>query len=185
MTDHDNELETRVRALEGVLGPADEMHLHGLMPFFVGLDLGGTPDIITFSNLVPPGKLYVTAELVGTKQQPPNKAGQYELAVCQVEPDDWAVGIMSKLAYYTLETILEHGQTMEIEPAVPPGSNIVAFLFRRIAEYEAFGKPANVICCVGITRSELEHCFKHGSASLMSAMPDAYLLTETNRRSFV
>jgi hypothetical protein len=127
----------------------------------------------------------VTCELVGTKEQIPNECGQYELAVCQAEPEDWGLKCILTLAYYTLEKPLQHGETMDISPLVPEGSDISAFLFKRIAKYEAFGRPANVICCIGITKKELEHCFKEGSDSLIGKMPSHYVLTETKRESFV
>jgi hypothetical protein len=183
MSEEDNDFEIRLRGLESALGPADDVYLHGVVPFFVGLESGGTPDVVAFSNYDPNGKLYVTCELVGTKDQVPNECGQYELAVCQAEPEEWGLDLVLKLAYYTLVSPLEHGETMDIGPVVPQESNIAAFLFKRIAEYEAFGKPANVICCIGITKRELDHCFEHGSSDLFDKMPKDY--TETKRKDFV
>ena len=183
--DRASDLELRVGALESVFGEADPTHLHGAIPFFVGVELGGTPDIVSFSQYTPQGKLYVTAELVGSEEQPPNRSGQYELAVCLPEPSEWALDIVCRLAGYTLKTPLEHGETMDMMPVAPEGSTISALLFRRIAQYELFSKPANVICCVGITAVELEFCFARGSRALMGRMPKDHMATRLSRESYV
>ena len=185
--DHDeaDDLVERQRGLELLLGPADDVHLHGVIPFLAGLELGGTPDVLTFSSYTDLGKLYVTCELVGTEEQLPNELGQYELAVCQKEPETWGLDLILKLSYYTLESPINHGETMDIGAAVPEGSNISAFLSRCLGMYTAFARKANVICCVGITERELEYCFEHGPSSLLKRMPQDYILTETKRDDFV
>jgi len=181
----EDELEIRLRGLESVFGAADETLLHGLIPFFFGLEAGGRADVVTFSAYDPDGILYVTCELVGNPDQPANSAGQYELAVCQPDGEQWALDLILGLAHYTLETPLDHGHTMDLAGAAPKDSDIVGFVFKRIAEYVAFDAPANVICCIGITQAELDHCLAHGSASLFEAMPDGYVLTTERRAGFV
>lgn len=188
MSDDDDivdELQERQRGLETLLGSADEMHLHGVVPFAFGLECGGTPDVLTFSQYTDQGKLYVTCELAGTDDQPPNEVGQYELAVCQKEPDTWALNLILQLSFYTLETPLNHGETMDIGSIVPPGSVIDAFLFKSLGTYEVFGRPASVICCIGITKSELDFRMEHGSSLLFDKLPSDYMLTETVRDAFI
>jgi hypothetical protein len=181
-----DDLAERVTGIESLLGPADNMHLHGVIPFFVGVELGGTPDVLTFSSYTPKGKLYVTCELVGTEEQPTNQDGhQYELAVCQAEPETWALNLILKLSYYTLETPLDHGSTMDISSVVPASSTIRPLVFRTLGQYTAFGKPASILCCVGITARELEFCLRHGSERLFKRMPPQYIVTETLRRDFI
>lgn len=179
------ELAERIRGLESVFGLSDEMHLHGVIPFFVGLENGGTPDAITFSGFNQDGKLHVSCELVGNPAQPANRDGQYELAVCFPEADSWALNLMLKLCHYTLETPLNHGETMDIGPAVPKGSPISALAFRKIGSYTAFGKPASVICCIGITKRELKFARQHGAEALFALMPDRFILTSSDRSEFV
>ena len=183
--DPSNELAERLRGLETVFGPADDMHLHGVIPFFLGLDVGGTADAVTFSKFSASGKLHVSCELVGNPAQPANRDGQYELAVCFGEADVWALDLMLKLCHYTLETPLNHGETMDIGPAVPKGSPIAALLFRKIGSYSAFGKPASVICCVGITKRELKFARQRGTEALMELMPSGFVLTTSERPEFV
>ena len=155
--------------------------VHATIPFDIGLDLSGSPDVVTFSEYTN-GKLYVTADLIGSEQRP-NSRGSYELAVAHQGQEDWGVDIICSLAYYTLENVIDHGETMDIEEAVPDGSTIAALLFKRIAVFEHIGKPANVICCIGITKDELGFCFEHGTEELLKRFPKNYVLTEMYRKS--
>ena len=181
----DSDLEIRQRALEPTFGPADEMHIHAVVPFEFGLDIGGRPDMLTWSEYVPGVKLYVTCDLTGNEDQPPNRDGQYELAVVQPVEENWAVDLVRRLAYYTLNTPLNHGETMDFGPAASENSDIVAFLLRRIARFRVFDRPATVLCCIGITGAELECALEDGSDVLYENFPGEYMLTTARRRSFV
>jgi hypothetical protein len=174
----------REAGLESLFDKADEMVLHGVIPFFAGIEMGGTPDLISFSNYND-GKLYVTCELVGSEEQKPNKNGQYELAICHKDGEEWGVDIICKLAHYTLDEELNHGETMDIKPMTPRWSGIVAFLFKDIGHFTFFGKPANVVCCIGITKRELKWCWKNGGNTFFHKMPEGYIYTEKKRKSFI
>ena len=128
------------------------------------------------------GKLFVTADLIGSKQAP-NSAGKYELAVVHKGEEDWGVNIICQLAYYTLEKPIDDGETMSIGSATPEGSSIEAFLFRRIAEFDVLGNNANVICCIGITGAELKYKQKNGSTSLINKLGNKFLHTDLYRNS--
>jgi hypothetical protein len=173
--------DARMAGLESHFGKCDRIHLHAPVPFCFGLETGGSPDVVTFSAYTD-GKLYVTADLIGSEQKP-NSHGNYELAVVHQGKEDWGVGIICRLAYYTLENVIDDGETMDIAEAAPHGSTISALLFKRIADFEHPGGPANVICCIGITEDELEFCFEHGPVELLRRFPAGYLLTELRRKS--
>ncbi|MEW6534566.1 MAG: suppressor of fused domain protein [Candidatus Auribacterota bacterium] len=172
-----------MRGLEATFGKSDDIHLHALVPFEYGIHLGGSPDIVSFSGFTS-GKLYVTTELIGYTDQKPNSEGNYELAIAHKGDEDWGVNIICRLAYYTLDNVLEHGETMDIANVTPDGSTIVALLFKRIASFQFQGNPANVICCIGITQHELDLCFKQGSTALLKKLPQDYVLTELYRESY-
>jgi len=176
--------DARMKGLEAAFGRSDKTHLHATIPFDLGIDLGGSPDVVSFSGFTN-GKLYVTTDLIGCTDQKPNSQGNYELAVAHQGDEDWGVDIICRLAYYTLENVLEDGETMDIAEATPDGSTIAALLFKRIASLKFQGKPANVICCIGITKPELNLCFKKGSNALLKEFPKDYILTEMNRESHV
>lgn len=173
--------DARIEKMQQAFGPNDDRVLHGTIPFHLGQDLGGAPDLVTFSSFTD-GVLYVTAELIGSKQVP-NSSGNYELAVAHQGDEDWGVGIICQLAYYTLENPIDDGETMDIGPAVPEGSTIEGFLFRRIAEFDVFGDKANVICCIGITGPELAFKHEHGSSALIDRLGQNYCITDLYRQS--
>ena len=176
--------DARMMGLESTFGKCDKTHLHSTIPFDLGIDLGGSPDVISFSGFTN-GKLYVTADLIGCADQKPNSHGNYELAVAHQGDEDWGVDIICRLAYYTLNNEIDNGETMDIGEATPEGSTIEALLFKRIASFDFQGKPANVICCIGITKSELDYCFEQGIEALFEKLPKEFVLTDLYRKSYV
>lgn len=173
--------DARIKGMEKIFGPHDEAVLHGTIPFHLGHDLGGTPDVVMFSNYTD-GKLYVTAELIGSDQAP-NSAGNYELAVVHRGDEDWGVNVICQLAYYTIVNPIDDGETMDIRSATPKDSLIEAFLFRRIAKFDVQDISGNVICCIGITGSELEYKQRKGSEALIQKLGNNFLLTDLYRAS--
>jgi hypothetical protein len=170
--------EERISGMSKLFGEPDDQIGHSVIPFY----LGGGPDIVVFCGFAA-GKLYVTCDLVGSDEQPPNSHGQYELAVLHEKGEQWGVDIIFRLARYTTESVIDDLHTMDIRPAAPEGSTIVAFLFRRIGDFRYFGQPANVICCVGITEEELRFAQECGGEALVKALGPDFLLTDLWRDS--
>ncbi|MCU7858969.1 MAG: suppressor of fused domain protein [Candidatus Thiodiazotropha sp. (ex Lucinoma kastoroae)] len=186
MSEEDNweELwDARMQGMEKTFGPHDDSVLHGTIPFHIGQDLGGSPDVVMFSKYTD-GKLYVTADLIGSEQTP-NSAGNYELAVVHKGDEDWGVNIICQLAYYTLENLIDDGETMDIGSATPEDSSMEALLFRRIAQFDVLGIKSNVICCIGITGPELEYSHKKGSTALIMKLGNDFLGTDLYRESII
>lgn len=176
--------DARITAAEAAFGPQADSVLHAAIPFFLGYDVGGSPDVVMFRKFLD-GMLYMTADLIGSGDQLPNSAGQYELAVAHYNDEQWGVRVISQLAYYTLESVIDDGETMDIGSATPDGSTIAAFLFRRIASFQVLGEPANVICCVGITAPELDIAKTEGSSALIDKLGQDFLVTDLYRSSAV
>lgn len=149
--------DARLAAMESLFGKAHDQVGHGMIPFQLGADLGGTADIVYFHNHVD-GVVSVTSELIGNEDQIRNSMGNYELAICSRDEDDWGPNIIGQLAHYTLETTLEPGQTMDIGPATPDDSSIAAFLFYDYGQFTVRDQEAGIILCVGITADELHMC---------------------------
>ena len=150
--------DARLEALEGLFGKADDRVGHAMVPFELGPDLGGAADIVYFREYGP-GVLAVTAELIGNADQTPNSMGNYELAICTRGGDEeWGPDLISRLAHYTLEAVLEPGETMDIGPAAPAGSEVVALLFQNFGTFQVRGDDAGVLLCIGLTAPELEAC---------------------------
>lgn len=173
--------EARLGALEQRFGPAAERVLHAPVPFEFGLAAGGGPDLLRFPGAMEE-TLYVSASLIGSAQVP-NARGSYELAIAHHGNDRRGLGLLRQLAYHTLHTPLEDGQTMEVGSGLPRGATVRGVLFRRIAEFDVFGLPANVICCIGITAPELRHCRRHGPRALIARLGRDYLATALFRNS--
>jgi Suppressor of fused protein (SUFU) len=151
--------EARQQALQSLLGPTTGRVHHAVVP----LELGGSADVLQFPEFVP-GATYVTADLSGpSSEQLPSSLGQYELMICTRTPEEWAPNLVSRLARYTLESVLEPSETMDIAPALPQGSTIAALLFTEppLSPNEFFlaEHRCGLLLCIGITPSELELAF--------------------------
>lgn len=176
--------DARMDALQAVLGPSEDNVLHALQPLF----LGGFADVVEFRKYVS-GSAYVTSDLVGESGQPTNVLGNYELMICTREKSDWAANVVSRLAKYTLETILEPGQTMDIGTAVPAESSVSAFLF---AEPEITHNKLNVngvecglLLCIGILPDELASCMSGRTEEVLSLLKEkaVFPFTDLTRNS--
>lgn len=174
----------RMAALHAVLGPSEDMVFHALQPLY----LGGFADVVEFRQHVP-GSTYVTSDLIGESGQLPSSLGNYELMICTREKSDWAANIICKLAKYTLEAVLEPGQTMDIGPAAPKGSTVAAFLFAepeiKTPRLTVNGLESGLLLCVGILPDELAVCMKEGSTRILELLKDkkVFPYTDLNRTS--
>jgi hypothetical protein len=174
--------DERQKLLEAVLGKADDGVLHAAIP----LKLGGNADVLVFH---PPqmGTTYVTADLIGEESQKrPKDVGNYELMICHREDREmWGPNLLSQLASYTLEAVLNRWDTMDIGPATPKGSTVAALFFVPYARFKFRGKPAALILCLGITKDELAFKMKNGPEALMTRLRAAgvYPFTDLKRKS--
>ena len=147
----------RVAAMASVLGKPDDMIGHGVIPFHFGAEMGGAADIVYFRQHVS-GVVYATSELIGCDEQLSNNQGNYELMICHRDDEEWGENIIGQLAHYTLEAVLNPGETMDIGPATPDGSTIAALLFCDYGRFTVRDRDAGLLLCLGITESELGAC---------------------------
>jgi len=147
--------DARLAALESVLGPSEDNVLHATVPF----DLGGQADVLTFRQQIA-GRVAATCELLGEPSQKRNLQGTFELAIAHRDDDDWGPNVISRLARYTCDAVLEPGQTMDIGPAVPAKSTIAGFFFDDYKRMKYQGEDAGVLLCIGLTADELAACLK-------------------------
>ncbi len=145
--------DARQSALTSVLGETDGMVLHALIPFH----LGGQADVICFHNHVP-GRVAATCELLGEESQKKNQLGTYELMIAHRDDNTWGPNLISRLARYTCDAVLEPGHTMDIGPAVPEGSTISGFLFVDYSRFKFRGENAGLLLCIGVTADEMAAC---------------------------
>lgn len=170
----------RKEALEQVLGPTDGSVYHAAYPFY----LGGEADVLVFKDHVR-GLAYVTASLIGDDSALPNERGEYELMICLRREADWAPNLVSRLAMYTRDAILESGDTMDIASALPQPTQLTAFLYVHYSSISVAGSNAGILLCIGITADELAHAKQHGSDALVKILKTAgvFPFTELSRAS--
>ena len=175
----------RKLAFESALGPTTDRVFHALIP----LHLGGSADVLEFPHHVP-GSTYVTADLVGESGQPENTLGQYELMICTRSSEVWAPELISRLALYTLETIINPLDTMDIKPALPRHSTLAALLFTEPDvpnEFRVQGNRCGLLLCIGITEPELWACQRGRKPAVLSALKTRSIFpyTDLRRKSVV
>lgn len=80
--------------------------------------------------------------------------------VCSRDADDeWGSNIISQLAHYTLEAVLNPGEAMDIGPATE-GSTIAPLLFCDYGQFTVRNRKAGLLLCLGITADELSECYR-------------------------
>ncbi len=166
-------------AMEKILGKSADVVGHGTIPFELGYELGGTADIVYFHQHLA-GVVAATAELIGREDQLKNDQGNYELMICTRESEEWGETIIGQLAHYTLESVLNPGETMDIGPATPEGSTIAAFLFCDYGRFKVRGRKAGLLLCLGITADELSECRDGNREDVEFAMKQAGIFPFTD-----
>jgi len=169
--------------MEAVLGTADDQEYHAPIPFDAGADLGGEPDVVTFSSQ---GDwiAYVTTELIGRDLQVPNALGNYELMMClpkDVE-DHWATDMLCTLAHATLQAAFNPGETCDIGET-PEGSSLAGLLFLEYARLQLEARDCGLLLCIGITEPEWRLC--HKKPGIFSRIPGPTKLEQLLRESGV
>ena len=174
--------DARLAALEHELGKSDDKIATSPVPIY----LGGGADVLTFKKHVD-GLAYVTAGLIGDDSQQKTPLGQYELMMCFRSGNDWAPSLLSRLAPYTFDAALNPGETMDIGPAMPENSTIVALLFVSYRQFKVSDTDAGILLCIGITDSELAHCRTNGQDAVLAALKEngVYPFTDTQRESAI
>ena len=177
--------DERLRALESLYGKSAGVVGHAVVPFEFGPEIGGAADVVYF-NEWKPGRLSVTAQLIGCDEQKPNDQGAFELAICHRTRDEqWGPNFISRLAHYTLDAVVNPEETMDIGSAVPADSTIAAFLFHDLGRFTFRGRPAGVLLCIGITADECAACRVGRTSEVLEALQRhaVYPYTDLDRKS--
>jgi hypothetical protein len=105
--------------------------------------------------------------------------------ICTPREEGWAAHLLSTLARYTLDSVLNSGDTMDCP--ILPGSSLKALLFTG-AELKgplAFDEAEyDVLLCIGITPAELKVCQTTGSAGVLEDLKarNIFPMTDIERR---
>ncbi len=135
--------------------------------------------MLTFRTHVP-GRIVATCELLGEETQKRNLMGTYELAVAHRDDSDWGAKVISKLARYTCDAVVEPGQTMGIGSAVPPKSTIAGFFFDDYQRFKFEGVDAGILLCIGLTADELSACQQGQRQRVYDALKSAGVFPYTD-----
>jgi hypothetical protein len=168
--DYEEVWNARVAALTPILGTPGDKVWHAVIPF----QLGGSADVLPFPEFVP-GITFVTAEMTGVDSgQLPSTLGNYELMICANQQLEKAADLISRLARYTCDAVLEPGETMDLQTFFGSGSTIRALLFAHSNDepirFEFLGKRYGLLLCIGITADELAFKRANGSAKLLGLL---------------
>ena len=178
--------DARIEGLARVFGEPSDTVLHSPTPF----ELGGFADVVSFPHHQP-GVTYVTAELTGEDVgQLPNLSGHYELVVCTKQELKRAGDLISLLARYACQSVLEKGDTMDLKTFFGE-SSIRGLVFSQLedekATFEFLGQRYGLLLCIGITSDELAFGRAKGTRHLLSSLRESGVFPYTipNRRSIV
>lgn len=169
--------DARTSALINIFGPLDENLVHSSIP----LSRGGGADVLIFREYID-GFTYVTSDLTGPSYQGQieTEIGNYELMICTKVDSEWAAGIVSDIALYTLEAALRPGNTMDM--SFPNTSKLKALVFvePKLPAFRFWGREYGILLCLGITRSELEYAHKKGSVALLKVLEQNNIIPYTD-----
>lgn len=176
--------DIRTSSLTELFGPPEEHLYHAIIPLERD---GGGADVLIFREFIE-GFIYITSDLTAVKSnQVLSQIGNYELMICTRTESDWAAGLISDIAQYTLEKAVNPSDTMEME--FPDTSTLRALVFvePELSEFEFWGREYGILLCVGITKSELEYSFKRGTMSLLEILEESktFPYTDFDRESVI
>jgi len=93
---------------------------------------------------------------------------------------DWGANVISHLARYTCDAVLQPGETMDIGSAVPPKSTISAFFFDDFKRMKYDGKDAGILLCIGLTSDEVKACRRGQRQQVYDALVAQKVFPYTN-----
>ena len=171
--------------LNKLLGKQYEKVLHSIVPFDFGYDVGGASDVYIYKNHIN-GIVYITGDLFG-KEQAKSDAGNYEFMICHSEEDSWGPNLISKLSYYSIESSINSGETMNIGAFAKSENTIKAIIFDKYAEFIIDECKYGIMLIIGITSKELEWAKKNGGKELLKKLKEykIYPITNLKRESIL
>ncbi len=178
---YERSYQLKKQGLERVLGPTHDLVIHALIPFQVG----GPVDLYRFQHAID-GTVFATMELIepdgsGPK---PSSIGTYELLAATRhrlsdagdDPNETTVihirKILTTAARYSLEEVLNPGDTCEVPPAEKQeGACLVLDEWKNGNVGFTIGSQKHgLLLCMEVFRSEMEYAMQHGSQPLFERL---------------
>ena len=170
--------------INSILGePADHV-LHAVVPFDLGYDAGGRADVYIYQKHLENCIVYITGDLIG-KKQGNSDAGNYEFMICHSNENTWGPNLINTLAYYTLTSSINSGETMDLGPFAEEENTIKAIIFDKYSEFKIRFQKYGLMLIIGITEDELEWAKKNGGKELIKELKEkkTYPITDLKRKS--
>jgi hypothetical protein len=183
-TENDDIFDARINALTTEFGEIKNVLQAGI-PFQLGYDAGGLPNIYFFENHIE-GLVSITGNLIGEKQ-PPSDAGNYELMLITKDKNDFLIQLLQNLSFYTMDASINSGDTMDLPLYNQIDTNICAVIFDCYKHFKISNKKCGVMVMIGITQEELDFRNQHGGSQLLNELKKSkiYPYFDVNRESVV
>ena len=165
--------------IEERIGHVDEATIMAI----IGFDCGGPVTLCTVGYGWEEFVTYVTCELSVRDEQKPAEFGRYEVMIT-CDDEAWARKILTKIGQMSLETVFEHGHTVDIGQIVGADCPLQGLVVEEFARVTVDGRSHGILRFHGVTRSELEFAMESGSDELLERLGRAgiYPRTSIHRR---
>jgi len=183
--------ELKSKAIEGVLGPMENMVGHAIIPF----DIGGTVDMYYFSEHIA-GTGFVTMELINPDGSgpKPNVIGTYELVAFTKEKyntieetetpfnkiERHICGLFTTIGNYSFQAVLNPKETCEVPT---DGEENACLIFDAYKGFQISGSIHHLLLCMQVFRSEMDFARANGTEKLIDLLKEAghYPYSDLNR----
>jgi hypothetical protein len=168
--------------IEQRIGHVDEASITAI----IGFDCGGPVTVCTVGRGGEQFVTYVTCELAVREEQRPAEFGRYEVMMT-CDDERWAHKILTKLGQMSLESVFEHGHTIDISPVVDADCPVQGLVVEEFARVTVDEQAYGILYFHGVTRSELEFAMESGTDALLKRLRLAgvYPRTSIHRKDSV
>ena len=161
--------------IEDRIGRVDEAGIMAIM----GFDGGGPVSLSTVGRGREQFVTYVTCELSVREEQRPAAFGRYEVMMT-CDNQQWAHKILTKLGEMSMQSVFEHGHTIDISPVVESDCPIQGLVVEEFARVRIDDKPYGILYFHGVTRPELKFAMETGSGVLLERLKQAGIYPRTS-----
>ena len=145
----------------------------------VGFDCGGPVTLCTVGCGREDFVTYVTCELSVRDEQPPAVFGRYEIMMT-CDNEDWARKILTKIGQMSMESVFQHGHTVDISQIVGRRCPIRGLVVEEFARLLVNGDGYGILRLHGVTSPELKFAMQFGVDPLLQRLKAAQIYPRTS-----
>jgi hypothetical protein len=169
--------ETLFTPIEERIGPIDENTILAI----IGYGAGGPVNLSTVGYGREPFVTYVTCELAVRGDQRPAECGRFELMMT-CDDEAWARNVLTGIGEMSLELVLGHGHSVDIESLVGPDFPLQGLAIEEFARVSVEGSDFGILRLHGLTRPELDFAIEFGVDELIERLKSAHVYPRTSVR---